>query len=154
MLHPCNLALHEVKVSSALKIIKVRLCNPFICILDPLQFYAEDNVSRLIRSQEQSLQTIHDFCYLLAILSLLHTPTSVRKLSNRSVSVRLLGKFHSDSDLCKKFCVLHPNGNKSCGQWGYGTQGFTLHAYCSFPFQLLLMQTLSLSKFMQKRMAR
>jgi len=58
MLHPCNLASYEVKVSSALKIIKVRLYNLFICILDPLQFYTEETVSRLIRSQEQSLETI------------------------------------------------------------------------------------------------
>jgi len=82
MLHPCNLASHEVKVSSALKIIKVRLYNLFICILDPLQFYTEETVSRLIRSQEQSLETIHDFCFFLAILSLLCTPSNVWKLSN------------------------------------------------------------------------
>lgn len=82
MLHPSNLALHEVKVSSTLKIIKVRLHNLFICILDPLQFYMEETVSRLIRSQEQSLETIHDFCFLSDILSLLHTPSNVWKLSN------------------------------------------------------------------------
>jgi hypothetical protein len=108
MLHPCNLALHEVKVSTALKIIKVRLYKSFYLYSgsSPILHW------RYCQQINEDMGTKSwDNSWLPFTLDCLVSPTFANMCTEifKTWSVSdCLAHFTSHSNLGKKICILHP----------------------------------------------